>query len=136
MGEHVDRIDREIARRAGKGLPFAFVVSDRNPDAMTDVETAVRAVIANADNRATGHWDRVWITNSIHGAVVDALRAAHPRRAIVARTIQESGLRHAPMPEAAGAGVSSVAGRVDAVERDDDAIERARARISAMMDRQ
>jgi len=54
--------------------------------------------------------------------VVNALRAAHPRRFIVARTIVESGLRFAPRPEAAeGAGPSSPAARIDEPDRADAA---------------
>ena len=64
--------------------------------------------------------------------VVDALRAHSPRRDIVVRTIEESGLRHAPIPEApAGAGPSSVAERIDEPDRA-DAAEQAAERLARL----
>jgi len=128
MSEYIDSIDRELARRAGGGLPFSFVVYGGHPSSMVDVEAATKAIIADADNRAAGTGDRIYITNAIYEAVVKALRAAHPRRDIVVRTIEESGARHVPVPEAAeGAGPSSVAARID-----DEAVSRAAERIARL----
>ena len=128
-------IRNEIARRDESGAQwpaFSFVVDDKHPAALADVAAAVKAVVAGADDRAAGQGDRVRITSAIHEAVVGALRDAHPRRAIIARTIQESGLRFAPRPELAeGTGPSSVAERIDEPDRA-DAAERAAARLARM----
>ena len=71
MSEYIDSIDRELARRAGGGLPFSFVVYGGHPSSMVDVEAATKAIIADADNRAAGTGDRIYITSAIHEAVVD-----------------------------------------------------------------
>ena len=128
-------IRNELARRDESGAKwpaFSFVVDDKHPAALADVAAAVKAVVAGADDRAAGQGDRVRITSAVYEAVVDALRAHSPRRDIVVRTIEESGLRFAPRPEPAeGAGPSSPAAHIDEPDRA-DAAERAAARLARM----
>jgi hypothetical protein len=84
-------VDAERARRAengGEWPAFCFVVDDKHHGAMRDVEAATKAIIEDAKDRAAGHWERVYVTSDIHGVVVAALRAAHPRRFILIRTFE------------------------------------------------
>jgi hypothetical protein len=66
---------------------------------MTDVEEAVKAIVEQAEKGNPGR--DVYLTSDIHEAVVAKLRAKFTRRFILIRTIEESGLRHAPRPSAA-----------------------------------
>ena len=123
MSDHIDRFDREIARRAkGDGVfpALSFIVGD-DAEAMTDVGAAAKAVIAGI---AEG-FDRVTISPKISDAVQAALRVSHPRRFIIRRVIVDSPLRDASRPHVAS----------EAPEADADVMERAAARISALRSR-
>jgi len=112
-----EMVQRELARRQegdGQYPCLAFVVYDKRHGALTDVEAAVKAIVEQAEDGG----DRVYIASSIREAVVAALDAKFPKRRILIRTIVGSAMRDAPIPEAAeGAGPSSPAARLDAVER-------------------
>jgi hypothetical protein len=96
--------------------------------APSDVAAATKAIVADADNRATGSWERVYVTSGIQDAVVAALRSAYPRRFIIVPDDRWIDLRHAPVLEAAeDAGPPSAAERVDK-----DAVALAAQRIAAL----
>jgi hypothetical protein len=91
---------------------------------MTDVEAAAKTIIEDAGSDR----ERVTIISSIADTVVAALRAVHPKRMSLIRTIVNSSMRHAPIPEVTeGSGTSVPAARLE-----DHAVERARERLAKL----
>jgi hypothetical protein len=64
---------------------LSFGVVDKNSAAMTDVDAAAKRIIEEAE-KSPGD-DRIYIASDMVEAIVAALRKAHPRRFILARTI-------------------------------------------------
>jgi hypothetical protein len=78
---------------------LCLMVDDKHPGMTMDVEVAVKAIVEQAE-KGNGD-DRVYVTGAICEAVINALRAAYPRRFIVMRTIVEL-LQKGGGPGAAG----------------------------------
>jgi hypothetical protein len=121
-------VEREIARRQEGDSTWptlCFIVDDKNPSALTNVEAAVKAIVEQAEQGNIT--DRVHITSDVHEAVLAALRAVYPRRLILVRTFADSPMRYAEKPEVAEGSAPSVAARID-----DDAAARARDRLAKL----
>jgi hypothetical protein len=84
-------VARELARRQegdGTWPTLCFIVDDKCPGALTNVEAAVKAIVEQAEQGNIA--ERVSITSNVHEAVLAALRAAYPRRFILVRTFADS----------------------------------------------
>jgi hypothetical protein len=93
-------VQRELARRQeGDGaLPAFFYAVDDVADGMTNVTAAAKAIIADAD-AADRRGRMITVVPAIADAVSRALRAAYPRRMIIAKPVVESPYHFSARPE-------------------------------------